>query len=205
MAANNQVAISITAVDNASKSIDGISRRIAALTAPADRFGKVLSRLGDTSGVSRLAEGVRGLGAGAADAFRSLDRMSSPLAAMTGAASLAGVVELTRRWAEFGNQVGNAAYRMNMPVEKLGAMRGAARLAGASAADLDNGMRGLGDTLSDAAWGRSNHAVQVLNSLNQGKGIAFRDAAGNARQAADAVGDIADAIQKLPDARTQAR
>ena len=193
--------ITIAATDNASKALEGINKRLAGLSAPAERFNKALTKFGDTSGISRVAEGVSALGRGAADTFRSLDRMASPLAAITGAASIAGIVELSRRWADFGNQLGNVAYRLNMPVAQLSSMRNAARLAGISASDLDSGLRGLGDTLSGAAYGRNPHAVQLLNQLH----IGFGDAAHGARQAEDALGDVADAIQKLPDARTQAR
>ena len=193
MAANGSFAISISATDNASKALDGINKRLAALSAPAERFNKALTRFGDTSGISRVAEGVGELGRTAATTFASLDRLASPLAAITGAASIAGMVELTRRWAEFGSQVGNVAYRLNLPVEKLTSLHGAARLSGVAAADLDSGLRGLGDTLSGAAFGRNPHAVQLLRQL----GVGFGDATHGARRAEDALGDVADAIQKL--------
>jgi len=193
--------VTISAVDRASAPIEAINKRLAKLSAPAERFNKALTKFGDTSGISRVSEGVATLGKISADTFRSLDRLQSPLAAITGAATIGGMIELTRRWAEFGNQVGNTAYRMNLPVEKLGALRGAARLAGVSASSLDESLLGLGKTLSGAAYGRDPHAIQLLTTL----GVRFGDATHGARQAEDALGDVAEAIKKLPDARTQER
>ncbi len=191
--ATNGFSIAITATDKASASLDSINKRIAALNAPAERFNKALARLGDTTGLSRLTEGVRGLGAGAADAFRSLDRMSSPIAALTGAGGIAGMAMLTRKWAEFGTQVGNVSYRLNMPAEQLGALRGAMRLAGGSAADVDSGLKGLGNTISGAAWGRDAGAVQFFRTMN----IDTRDAHGNIRKTTDVLGDLADRMKGM--------
>ena len=39
-------AISITAVDGATKVFDGLNKRIAALSAPAERFNKSMSKFG---------------------------------------------------------------------------------------------------------------------------------------------------------------
>ena len=145
--------VTISAVDKASAPIEAINKRLAALSAPADRFNKAVAKFGDTSGLSRVSEGVMTLGRVSADTFRSLDRLSSPLAAITGAASIAGIAELTRRWAEFGQQLSNTSYRLNMPAERLSNLRNTARLAGVSAGALDQSMIGLGQTLSGAAYG----------------------------------------------------
>jgi hypothetical protein len=193
--------VTIGATDNASRTIDGINKRLASLTAPADRLNRSISKFGDVSGISRLSQGFKDFGASALDSFRSLDRIIAPLGIITGATSLAGVAALVQRFGEFGTRVQNLGYRLSVPVDRLTALEGAARLAGASAGSLDSGLVSLGDKLSGAAWGRDPQAVQLFQSL----GVAFRDANGNARQAVDVLGDVAEAIKRLPDPRTQAR
>lgn len=200
MAGSGSFSISITAVDGASKVFEGLNKRIQGMTAPAQRFNKALSKFGDVSGLSRVTEGVRSLGQGAATAFRSLDRMASPLGAITGAASIAGMVELNRRWAEFGNQINNISYRLNTPVEKLGALHGAMRLAGGKVSDVDSGLRGLQDNLNGAFWKRDPRAIQFFKAL----GVATDDGHGHVRNAADAMRDLSDRIKGMPSV-TQAR
>ena len=57
--------------DNASAGIDAINKRIAALTAPAERFNKSLAKFGEVSGINRAAEGIQTLGDRALGAARS--------------------------------------------------------------------------------------------------------------------------------------
>lgn len=201
MASSGGYAISITATDSATKVIDGVNKRLASLSAPAERFNKSLSKFGEVSGLSRVTEGIRDLGRSSLDAFRSLDRMAGPLAAMTGAASIAGVIELSRKWGEYGNRLQQLGYRLDTPIDRLTALERGARLAGSSGDALDRGLTTLSDHLHGAAFGRDTPAIQLLNSLKVG----FGDAEHGARNAQDAMGDIADAIKRLPDPATQAR
>lgn len=182
--------VSISALDNASKTIDGINKRIHALTAPAEKFNKSLGKFGEVSGIRRLSEGMKDLGHSSLDTFRSMDRIVPALGAITGAASIAGMAELVRKWAEFGERVTNTAYALNTPIAKLGAMRGALRLVGGSAEEADQGMRGLKQNVEDARWGRNPEMAQFFKQLHIDPG-----APGRLRQMGDVIGDIAESIK----------
>ena len=54
-------AIGVGINDAASAGLDAINKRIAALTAPADRFNKSLAKFGDVTGINRAAEGMQTL------------------------------------------------------------------------------------------------------------------------------------------------
>lgn len=192
-------AIGIGIQDGASAGLDAINKRIAAMSAPAEKFNKSLAKFGQISGINRAAEGMQTLGDRTLGAARAIERMASPMAAVTSLASLGGVVELSRRWAEAGNQIGKTANALNMPVDRLSALHGAARLAGSSADAMDTSLKGLGDTLSDANWSRPGAKVALLNQL----GIQFHGIGKEARTAEDAIGDVADAVarQKSPHAQ----
>lgn len=190
MAGSAGFAISITAKDQASGTLDSLNKRLAKLSAPADRFNKSLTKFSDVSGLSRVTESMRGLGKSAADAFVGLDQTGSRLASITSVASIAGMVALERHWADFGNTTKNVAYRLNMPTEKLGSLRVAMQLAGGSATDLDSGLAGLDEKLRGAAFGKDSGAIQLLTGLH----IGFGDAVHGARTAGDALGDVADSL-----------
>src|SRR5277367_1527841 len=109
-------AIGIGIADTASAGLDAINRRIAALSAPAERFNKSLAKFGEVTGINRAAEGMQSLGDRTLGAARAVERLAGPMAGITGAASLGGMAELSRRWAEAGNQISRTAYKLNMPV-----------------------------------------------------------------------------------------
>lgn len=186
--------------DNASAGIDAINRRIAALTAPADRFNRSLQKFGDVSGIARAAEGVQTLGDRALGAARAVERLAGPMAGITSAASLAGMVEMTRRWAEAGNQIARTSGALNTPVSRLSALRGAARLAGGSAEALDGSLKGLGDRLAEAKW-KGGPIRSLFNEFHVG----FEGVNGMARTGADALGEVAEAVTRLTDPHAQVR
>jgi muramidase (phage lysozyme) len=185
--------VGINAVDNASKVIDGVSRSFQRLTAPVEKFNKSVSKLGDVTGVNRLTEGLRGLGAGAADAFRSMDRLAGPMGAITGAASIAGMVELTRRWGQFGQQLGNVAGMSNAPVGQLSNLSNAFRVAGTSAQVAVQSVQGFQQTLQDVAYGRNPEATSLFSMLGISAGTP-----GHVKKSIDALKELAEAIKDLP-------
>ena len=184
--------------DNASAGIDAINKRIAALTAPAERFNKSLAKFGEVSGINRAAEGIQTLGDRALGAARSVERLAGPMAGLTSAVSLGGMVELSRKWAEAGNQIARTGNALNTPIPRLSALRGAARLAGGSAEAMDASLKGLGDTLATAKY-KGGPIVPLLNELH----IGFQGVAGEARTGADALGDVADAVARYKDPHAQ--
>jgi hypothetical protein len=192
--------VTISAVDAASKTIDGVNKKIQSMSAPAEKLSKSLGKFGDVTGINRLAEGFGNLARSGQETFRALERVAPSLTAITGAATVGGVIALTQRFAQLGTTVQNTAYRLNTPVDKLSAMEFAARKAGSSATSLDTGMRTLQDTLSAAAWGRDAGAMQTLRSLNIDPGTP-----GHVKDTATAFGELADHIAAMKDPHQQVR
>jgi muramidase (phage lysozyme) len=199
-ATNAGFSVRISAVDAATATLDKINKRIAAMSAPAERFNKSMAKFGDVSGITKLSEGMSSLGHNALDTFRSVERIVSPMAAITGAGSIAGMTLLVQRWAELGTQVSQTSYRLAMPAQKLTNLEGAARLAGSSAEALDSSLSTLREELSGAVWGRDPHAIQVLRSLNINPGTPS-----HVKDTAEALGELADRIKGMPDVHTQQR
>jgi len=187
------ISLRIGFVDQASESLSKINQSIAKLQKPAKASGSSLAKLGETSGLRRITEGMATFGDTTLGAARSVERMVSPMATLTSAASIAGMIELSRQWGQMGNTVNKTAYAMNMPVERLGALRGAARLAGSSADAMDSSLQGLQNTLSAANFNQPGAQVGLLNQL----GISFRGLHGEARNADQALGDVAESIKGM--------
>jgi len=197
MADRSGFAIGVTVQDQASARLDAINRRIAGMQAPSERFNKSLAKFGDVTGLARAAEGVQALGDRALGAARAVERLATPLAgiaALTGAGGIAGIAAFSRQWAEAGNQISKASYLLSAPVERVSALRGAARLAGSSAEAMDTSLQGLNDTIHGAAFRRNPEAVKLFDQLH----VRFETFPGAARNVLDVLRDVAERINGMP-------
>ena len=198
---SNAFSVTISAVDKASAQLDAVNKRIAAMNAPAERFNKSVARFGEGNSINKLSEGFLSLGNNALGAFRAVERMVSPMASITSAASIASIAEMERRWGAAGNTITKTAYALNTPVPKLSALEGAFQLAGSSAAAADKTMAGLNDTIHDAAFGRGDAAARLA-----AVGIQARDPiTGKIIETRKALDQLSDWLQQHPDAHQQLR
>jgi hypothetical protein len=211
--------LAISAVDNVSGPLAKINakleasqtaatKRVSAAVAPWQRFGAQIQKTGKLlgfdkaqAGLAKLGKGFQTIGHYSMDAFRNIARIVDPLAAITGALSLAGMYKLISAWSDFGTQLGFASTRIGMGVSQLQGLQGAAQLAGVSAGALTSGLQDLGQTLYDAAGGRNQQAVALMNQL----GISWQKGRGQAKSVADVLPQVADAIAKLKDPYAQAQ
>jgi hypothetical protein len=186
-------AIGIGITDSASAGLDRINKRIQAMTAPAEKFNRSFKRFGEVTGINKAAEGMQAFGDRTLGAARALERMASPMALLTSAGSIAGVVALGNQWAETGNAVGKTANLLRTPVQQLGNLRIAAKLAGSSTEALDASMEGLTKTLSDARYNRPGNQMGLLEHVLH---IDPRAADGTAKTANDVLDRVADEVKK---------
>jgi hypothetical protein len=193
--------IAITATDSASAQIDAINKKLAAMNAPVARLQKSLADFSRLSGVQRVSQGIERMARASLDAFRNIARVVSPLAAITGAASIAGMYRLVEAWGQWGSQLGFTAQRIGISAAQLQAFQGAGLLAGASTQAVTSGVQALGQTMYDAIGGRAPEAVALFNQL----GIAFDDGTRHARSVTQVLPEIANRIAAIKDPFTQAR
>ena len=193
--------IVISATDSASKTIDGVNKRIAAMQAPTQRLQKSLDRFGELSGIKTLSKGFEDVSRHALSSFLAVARMVPPLAAITSAASLAGMADLVSSWDQFGSKLGFASARINVAASRLQSLEGAAQLAGASSGTLTSGLMSLGTVMNDAVGGRAPEAVALFNQL----GIAFQDGSRHALNVTQVLPKLADSIASMRDPFQQAR
>jgi hypothetical protein len=195
-------AVTISAVDQASKQIDAINKRIAAMQRPVLRMQASLSKFADVSGLTKMGRSFEQLGQFAFRAFQNISRIVEPLAAITGAASVAGLFRVATAFGDFGQKLQNAARRSGETTDQLQVLQGAARLAGSSGESLTAGMTHMNDTLTDVVAGRAPEVAVMMNTL----GISFRDqVTGGARKAIDVLPELADRIARLQNPALQAR
>lgn len=193
--------VTITAVDRATAVVAAVNNKLVALMAPITRLQAALAKFGDVSGLNTVARGLGNIVGFAASAAKSLLSVLGPLTAITSAVSIAGMTRMAEAWAGFAQRLGFDATRIGIAVDRLHALQGAARLAGASGDALTTGMRTLSDTLTDAVGGRNGEAVVMFRTL----GVTFQNLDGTARSASDVLPDLADRIAAIRNPALQAR
>lgn len=205
--------ITITAADRASAVAKRIEASMQRITKPIDRVtasskkmneaaatlrkpfadvGRSLKALGDETGVTKVARGIRRIGYAAADAGRSLLGIVAPLAGIAGLGSIAGIALMTNEWGKMGAEVLKTSAAIGVSTSELQAYRGAAKLAGLSADEMTGSLRSLGKTIEDATYGRNQDAFVMMQKF----GISLHRTKDGAVDATRALKDVANAIVK---------
>ncbi|MEF3068063.1 phage tail tape measure protein [Pandoraea apista] len=209
----NAYQITITAADKASAVAKRIEASMQRITKPIDRVtasskkmneaaatlrkpfadvGRSLKALGDETGVTKVARGIRRIGYAAADAGRSLLGIVAPLAGIAGLGSIAGIALMTNEWGRMGAEVLKTSAAIGISAADLQAYRGAAKLAGLSADEMTGSLKSLGKTIEDATYGRNQDAFVMMQKF----GISLHRTKDGAVDATRALKDVANAIVK---------
>jgi predicted chitinase len=186
--------VTYSVVDNASKQIDAINRRIAAMRAPMERLSKQVSRFMDVSGLNTIAKGFASIGRAAVSVVRTLAEMIPLLGTITGAATIAGMAKLVGSYADWSKQLTSTADNLGMTTQHLQQFEDATRLAGGKTSDMDAALKALYKTQTDFVRGQAS-ADQIgwLNRL----GISVKDANGNLRDMTDLMPEVVRKISEI--------
>lgn len=185
------------------RSLALVSGATATATRDTSRIVAATAAMGNTAGIDRVSAGMRMIGQQITRTLDRVEHIKPLLGSIAGATTLAGIDAMVDRWAKTGQNLANLSYRLNMPVETIGNIRGALDQVGGIVSDADAGMRGLQETLSSASWGRSVEAIQAFKDLR----IAIPDARKGEKMMAvqDALDQLSVALEgKTADAQARA-
>lgn len=156
MASSGGFSIYIRAQDQASKKLAEVNRHLERLSAPTRRFQREAAKLAHSAGLGSIRTVLKDTARSAESLAVSAGRFAAPFAALTGGAGLAGVVALSRQFADWGTNLNIAAKRAGMTVAQLQKLRNASFLAGGSQDAATGAAVGLGQNLSMVRAGLGN-------------------------------------------------
>jgi len=185
--------VTIAADDQASATIGKINRQLERLSAPVKKLNQEATRLAGNTGLGLVARGLGNITSLADRASFGVSGLSGPLGAIASGGIVAGFGQIAEAWQKFNSEIQNSSRRIGIAVPRLHALQNAAALSGSSAEEMTSSLRSLRDAMVDAIGGRNPAALMYLERF----GISIRDAAGNARSAADVLPELADVIQRL--------
>lgn len=180
------LSIVLRTVDKATAKINAVSKRLDALTRPTRDFKKALSDLAEKSGFNAVLSGFRGVGSA----------IEGTLLKVAGIGFAVGeaahfVLELIDKFA----QLGHVAARAGVEADFLAGLRYAAQKSGASIEQLDQGVQTLTDNIGQMRAG-TGRALKFLMLVSPALAAQFKASHGTS----EALGLLADAMAKLPDA-----
>jgi hypothetical protein len=186
--------VTFSVVDRASKELDAINRRIAAIRAPIERMSRSVSRFVDVSGLRKVAQGFEWIGKAAMGVLRTLVEIVPVLGTITGAASIAGMAALVRSYAQWSRQLTATADGLGMTTQQVQRFEDAMRLAGGNASDMDEALKGLYSNTT--AFIRGQASTDTIGWLNR-LGINVRDSTGHLRNMNQLMPEVIDKISKI--------
>jgi hypothetical protein len=160
--------VTITAVDNATAAIRKVEEHVGKMFEPYRKVQQSFQRFDEALGIPKLGKGLKKVGGAAQQTARHINRIVTPLAAITGIASIAGMTALVDRWAKFGREVTYASQGIGINTTDLQKWRQVGTLSGVSADAVTSSLGALGKTMEDARWGRNQGALMLLNRLGVG-------------------------------------
>lgn len=187
--------VTFTVVDQATRQIDQINRRIQQLRAPLEHQARAVSRFVDVTGLRSLANGFSGIAQQAAGAFSSISRLVPAMGAVTAAGTVAGIVKLTQSWASLGTQLQDIGDLTGTTANNVEHLQNVARVAGGNVDDMTQSLIGLTNKLYDAQLAKDPAAVAAFNRL----GVAIRDSHGQFRTATDVLPELIAALDRVQD------
>lgn len=222
--AENRFALTLTATDRATKTVNKVNASVNKLFRPLDQAGKSIKSFSDALGrndlvrrplwaLDKVGRGVTMFGSafGAAESsvLGSSTRIASALGMIGGpiggllagtAAAAGGVAAVSVRMAQMGQDVTRTAQGLNMSTTALQTYRKAAELAGLKTEVMDGALSALGSTLYSEQAGMN----QPLAAALQFARINVKQTKDGAVDLQEALLDIADVVHRMPD-QIQAR
>lgn len=200
MAQNGTFSISIKAIDKTTSAFDSVNARIRQMKAdhakrmePINNLKKAVNSFKKITGITAVTKGIKNAFSAIAGVIAKMTfgiaKFGLKLLGLGGIASLAGIVELTRRFADFGKTLSNNAMLLGMNAAKLLDVNNAASLAGVSSGQSESAQAGFQDKMLEAkyrgglpaqlaqALGLSGNNLDEKNILKIAKGLQGKTAA----------------------------
>lgn len=186
----NKFEITISAVDRATAVVRNVNRALAQVTAPITRLKSSLRSLSAELGLDKIGKGLQGVGRATMDVTQRLNGMLTPLTALLGFSTLAGILEQGHAWAMVAWNITMAAQATNVAIPRLQQLDGVGKLLGVDVQTTNSSLMQFGSTLEDALYGRNQTALAMLRQL----GVGFHRTKEGAIDVAASFNDMARAI-----------
>ena len=194
---SNDFTIDLSAEDKgAAAALKKLSFDILKAAKSLDVMGSGAEEVGKTkNSVEKVTKPINAIEKAAAGAGFAVSKLQAFIGVAVGGVSLAGVVEMSRQWAEFGAEIRRTSDALGITATSLQALRGGAVMGGLSAESMTGALGSLGKNLQDAKWGRNKGLLSTMSLLN----IQFKQTKSGAIDTVAMLDDMVDAFARFQD------
>lgn len=155
----------IATVDRMTTVVNKINNSLERMNQPILRLGMSLKRLGDVSGINRLAKGIAELTLKIKTLLGSVLKLGAPLLNLFNTGMITGLYKMTEEWGRFGAATKRTSQILNIATNDLMAWQNMGTLFGVSTDQMTQGIRSFSDTLQDVKFGKNEAAANMLKKL----------------------------------------
>ncbi|MGN6518662.1 MAG: hypothetical protein ACTHK2_04470 [Dokdonella sp.] len=179
MGAGQRFEVQVVALDKFTKTFRNLNDQASRAARPLVNTHRQVAMLAKEMHLDTMAKGMGKVSSAALTMTRTIGLSLGPLESALGlaggvgivgalGAAAVGVAKLGVNFAASGFEIVRTSQAVGVSTKFLQRMRGAAKLAGVEVGAVDDTIRGLGDTLQNARFGRDPTAYAVLNRLGIG-------------------------------------
>ncbi|MBK8159126.1 MAG: phage tail tape measure protein [Rhodospirillaceae bacterium] len=185
----------VQVVDRVTAPIQKIQDRIKKITKPVEDVNKAMGRLGKVGDLTRLTGGFQGVIRSVGNLRSHVVGLLGPLAAIGAGASIAGLANIVKSYADYGGQIDDMSQRIGVNVQAIQEWMYAAKLAGVEEGELEQSIKKFNKTIADASSAQSKSGAALFRKL----GISVKDANGRLKTAEQLLPEVADGIARIQD------
>lgn len=193
--------VSYTVIDEATAKIEAINKKITQLRAPLERQARSMQRFINVSGLNQVANSFSRIEQTVLGAAGAIGRMLPGMAALTGAASLAGLAKLVTDFGNLSEELTKSSQLLGVSPERLSGVQQAMRSIGGDIDAAVGSLRELRESSYDAALGMNTVAAGAFARMR----IPLLDANRNFRDSIDLQTELFRALDAMPDSMDRYR
>ena len=186
--------VTFTVIDEATAPIERINRRIREMREPIERMSRSVQKFIDPVGLEKKADEFRTITRTVGEASSALSRLVPLMGTLTGAASVAGMAELAKSAAAFGNSLLRVSTRTRLTTNQLQDLQYGYQRFGGNTDDMTEAVGALSDKLGEAQTGNQQAATGFA-----ALGVKIVDSQGHLRTTNDVIDETIDKLGALKD------
>jgi hypothetical protein len=186
--------VTFTVIDEATAPIERINRRIREMREPIERMSRSVQKFIDPVGLEKKADEFRTITRTVGEASSALSRLVPLMGTLTGAASVAGMAELAKSAAAFGDSLLRVSTRTRLTTNQLQDLQYGYQRFGGNTDDMTEAVGALSDKLGEAQTGNQQAATGFA-----ALGVKIVDSQGHLRTTNDVIDETIDKLGALKD------
>lgn len=144
------------------RAIRSVNRELYKINKPFRDMGSAMRAFSRESGLKNMVNAFKGTADAAADVATKIGSILTPLIAVTGFGSVAGVIEMATHWGGLARQIELTKFQTGISSDAIQSWIGGGKLFGVTTEQMTSTLVGFSTALQDAVYGRNPGLYNTL-------------------------------------------